>query len=128
MLNFKNKTEREAFVKDYKNWTENGGETKLGLWKSIPELDLSFYRYEFTNGAILVVTEYKEYKTIYSNNLQTRKNDFITEHRFCLILPEGDTYADTSHTYGEIYHRTYTLSGCSMGTVVDYMTKNKFCL
>ena len=132
MLNLKNKDEREAFIIDYKNWTGNDGVTKLGIWKSIPELDLNFYRYDFDNGAALIVTEYKEYKTIYGSDLWTRtkdfKKDFVTEHKFCLILSENDTYVDNAHTSGVIYHRTYTLNGCSMGTVVDYMTKNRLFL
>ena len=125
MINLKNKTEREAFAKDYINWTAADGITKLGIWKSIPELDLNFYRYEFANGAVLIVTEYQEYKTDYRSDYESRKKDYITEYKFCLILPENDTYVDNSHTYGEINHITYTLDGCSMGTVVDYMTKNK---
>ena len=128
MLNLKNKDERETFVKDYKNWTGNDGETKLGIWKSIPELDLNFYRYDFDNGAALIVTEFKEYKTVYGSDFRSNKKDFVTEHKFCLIIPENDTYTDNSHTFGEIWHRTYTLNGCSMGTVVDYMTKNRLCL
>ena len=124
MLNLKNKTEREEFIKDYKNWTKDDGETKLGIWKSVSELGLDFYRYEFENGAELVVTEFQEYKTVYGN-YESRGQTFVTEHKLCLILPENDDYFDASHTAGRVYHRSYTLNGCSLGTVVDYLTKNK---
>ena len=125
MLNLRNKTEREAFVNGYKNWTDKKGNA-LGAWKSVPKLDLTFYRYEFANKAVLIVTEYKEYKTIYEGYKPCGK-DYATRHKLCLILPESDGYTDLS-VLGGIYHRTYTLDGCSMGTVVDYMTKNKLAI
>jgi len=128
MINLKNKNERETFVKDYKNWIAVDRTTKFGVWKSIPELDLNFYRYEFANGAVLIVTEYKNYKTVYGGDFNSWGQDFVIENKFCLILPDGDNYLDSLHTSGSIYHKTYTLDGCSMGTVVDYMTKNKLYL
>jgi hypothetical protein len=120
MLNFKNKTEREAFVNGYKNWTNNKGK-KLGVWKQIPELDLRFYRYEFANGAVIIVTEFIEYRTIYGNDYYTPlEKEFAERSKFCLILPENDSYA--------AHYRTYTLNGCNLWTIVDYMTKNKLNL
>ena len=125
MLNLKNKTERERFVNDYKDWTNNRG-NRLDVWKSVPKLGLTFYRYAFANKAVLIVTEYMEYKTIYEGYKPCGK-DYVTRHKLCLILPENDEYSD-SFVMGGIYHRTYTLDGCSMGTVVDYMTKNKLAI
>jgi hypothetical protein len=54
--------------------------------------------------------------------------DYVTKHRYCLILPERDDYTHSSQAYKNICYRTYTLEGCSMGTVVDYMTKNKMAI
>ena len=122
MLNLKNKPEREAFVNNYKSWTDSKGK-KLGVWKAVPELDLLFYRYEFANSAVLVVTEYKEYRMIYTDYTAIGR-DYVTKHKFCLILPENDSYFDTSGTN----HRTYTPEGCSVGTVIDYLTKNRLNL
>ena len=126
MLNLKNKTERETFINDYKNWKGSNGK-KLGVWKSIPELDLSFYRYEFANGAVLIVTVYKNYETVYENHKPCGK-EYMKKHRLCLILPESDSYTNDSHIYGTNYHRTYTLEGCSTGLVIDYMTKNRLTI
>ena len=126
MLNFKNKLEREAFVNNYKDWTDSKGK-KLGVWKTVPELGLVFYRYEFANGAVLVVTEYQEYRTIYQGYKATGKG-YVTKHKLCLMLPEIDGYTDTSSTSGAVYHKTYTLDGCSIGTVIDYLTKNKLAI
>ena len=126
MLELKNKTEREAFVNGYKNWTDRKGKP-LDVWKSVAALDLLFYRYQFANGAALIVTEYKEYRTVYKNHKPCGK-DYVSRNRFCLILPETDSYVDTSSTSGANYHRTYTLEGCSLGTIVDYMTKQKLAI
>jgi hypothetical protein len=118
MLNLNNKTKREEFINSYKDWTDSNGR-KLGIWKSVPELDLQFYRYDFANGAVLIVTEYKEYQMSYKKDSNKMEKECVSKHRLCLIMP-NDT--------GNIYHRTYTPDSCSMGTVLDYMTKNKLCL
>jgi len=127
MLNLKNKNEREAFISDYKNWTENDGVTKRGIWRAVPELNLDFYRYEFANGAVLIVTEYKEYKTVYEKFKSAGKK-YVTEHRYCLVLTENDDYTDDSYATSGNYYKTYTLNGCSFGAVINYMTKNRLCL
>lgn len=48
LLNFKNKSERENFLSEYKSW---------GVWLSVPELELTCYKYKFANGDELVVSE-----------------------------------------------------------------------
>jgi hypothetical protein len=120
MLNLKNKSEREEFVRNYKSW---------GEWTVTAGLGMRHYRYRFANGAVLIVTEWQEYAKKFNDggsySLKHYSLELVTRNRCCLILPENDTYADNSHTSGEVYHRTYTPDGCSIGTVVDYMTKNK---
>lgn len=108
MLMLKNKTEREAFVKDYKSW---------GVWKQISELNLEFYRYEFANGATLIVTEYQHYGTW--------KKECKTEHKLCLILPEDDMYVRNTYAYSGAVYKFYDPSDCSINMIVDYLTKNK---
>ena len=122
MLELKNKTEREAFINNYKNWTDKKGKN-LDVWKSVPALNLLFYRYQFSNGAVLIVTEYMEYRTVYKDYKAAGK-DYVSKNRLCLMLPETDSYFDS----GGNSNRTYTLDGCSLGTVVDYMTKNKLAI
>jgi hypothetical protein len=116
MLNFKNKTEREEWAKDYRRWRFDDGRA-LDIWREVPELGLRFYRYDFKNGAALIATEYSYYSAY--------RKAYQTKYKFCLMLPENDPYIDESRTSGDELHRTYTLEGCSLGTVVDYMTKNK---
>jgi hypothetical protein len=119
MLNFRNRAEREAFVENYRDWTDMRGK-KLGVWKEIPELGLKFYHYGFSTGAVIVVTEFSEYRTAYSGDYQEPgEAEYVTRHKYCLILPENDGYANASH------YRSYTLNGCNLWTITDYMTKNK---
>lgn len=47
-LGLKNKAEREAWLKKYKDW---------GVWLTVPELNLVCYKYKFANGFELVVSE-----------------------------------------------------------------------
>ena len=111
MLNLKNTREREMFIDNYENW---------GIWKSVPEIGLTFYRYDFANGAKLIVTEYQEYRAVYDNSYYiSSEKEFVTRHKYCLILPEGDS---PNHC------RTYTLAGTGRIAVVDYMTKYRLCL
>lgn len=73
-LNLKNKTEREKFLDSYKSW---------GVWLSVPELDLTCYKYKFANGDELVVSEsysyygdcYKADKKVLSVRYHLRDND-----------------------------------------------------
>ena len=44
-----NDKKRKAFVEDYKTW---------GVWFTQPELDLTFYKFDFENGSRLIVMEY----------------------------------------------------------------------
>ena len=99
MLNLKNKTAREEFVKGYRKW---------GVWKQIAELNLTFYRHDFANGAALVVTEYQG----------------EARHKLSLILPADDDYTKST-TWGREMFRFYDPVGCGIGIIVDYMTKNK---
>lgn len=107
MMKFKNKKEREEFIKNYTSW---------GIGKEVPELGLKFYRYEFNTGAVVIVCEYIRYIGW--------KEKYITANRMCLILPENDPYNGDS-MYGTEYYKTYTLDGVSIGTITDYMTKNR---
>ncbi len=47
-LGLKNKAEREKWLERYKDW---------GVWLSVPELNLTCYKYVFANGFELVVSE-----------------------------------------------------------------------
>lgn len=47
LLNFKNKEQRQAFINSYADW---------GVWLSVPEINLTCYKYKFNNGDELVVS------------------------------------------------------------------------
>jgi hypothetical protein len=107
----KNKTERENFLKDYRKW---------GVWREInePPVTIRIYRHDFKNGAFVTVTEcdvigYDDKPTV--NN------------RYNLILPKADGYNPFSQNGGHSPREflTYTLSGCGVTPIVDYMTKRK---
>lgn len=53
-LNLKNKKEREEWLKNYVSW---------GVWISVPDVSKTFYRYNFVNGASIVVEVSIEYYT-----------------------------------------------------------------
>lgn len=101
---FKNKKEREDFIKNYKPW---------GVWKELPELGLKFYRYEFANGAVIIVTECPEYHS-------WAKEKWVTTARHCLILDED---YELPNSYGSGCCRAYDLSGTAPTYIIDYMTK-----
>jgi hypothetical protein len=45
-----NADKRSAFLKSYKNW---------GCWLTVPELGLTYYRYDLPNNARILVMEYQ---------------------------------------------------------------------
>lgn len=106
-MKLRNRAEREEFLKKYKEW---------GIWAFLDGLNLKFYRYKFETGAVVIVCEYIRYIGW--------KEKYITANRMCLILPENDPYNGDS-MYGTEYYKTYTLDGVSIGTITDYMTKNR---
>jgi hypothetical protein len=106
MLKLKNKAEREEFVRKYHSW-ENFCGKPHGLVKQYPGLGLILHRYKFANGAELIVLEYAEWERVWNGG--DFKLKFALKQKYHLIIPGDDTYA----------------GGCSMGTVADYMTKNK---
>lgn len=74
LLGFKNETERESFLQQYKSW---------GVWLTVPELELTCYKYRFANGDELVVSEsycyfgdcYKADKKVLQVRYHLRDND-----------------------------------------------------
>ena len=112
---FKNKAEREKFLREYRNWQSiQGSDQNHFNWHGIT---LNFYRYEFKNGATVIVTDCPRY----------HDGKFEFETRYNLIIPEGDGYNPYDMHSGctPSEFRGYNLQGVSVGTIVDYMTKRK---
>ncbi len=51
-LNLKNEKARREWLNNYRSW---------GVWLEVPQVDKTFYRYDFANGAALIVEEGFEY-------------------------------------------------------------------
>ncbi len=52
LLNLKNEKARRAWLDDFRSW---------GVWLEIPQVDKTFYRFDFANGAALIVEVGFEY-------------------------------------------------------------------
>jgi hypothetical protein len=74
-----------------------------------------FYRHMFKNGAFVYVTECKQ------------ANRTAPNLRYNLILPDSDNYNpyDQNSGHSNTDFRSYTLEGCSIGIIVDYLTKRR---
>lgn len=107
-LNLKNKQERELFLNSYTQWEK---------WKTIPELGLTFYRWQFENGDTFLVTEYKIPITRYSQHLVGKKNH--------LLLDESNHGITDNHIPFPEQFFYYNPNGCGMSTLIEYLTKNR---
>jgi hypothetical protein len=67
-----NDEKRRAFLKNYKSW---------GVWLTVPELDLVFYRHELPNGVKILAMEYQQKDW---NPYRSNKVDHFTEIRLYL--------------------------------------------
>lgn len=106
---FKNKTERESFIRDIKNFPV--------LVLHCEELQLTVRRCDLANGAKIYRTEYKEY---HDWNKQTS-----TRERLCLIDVQEKAEGTRHNAGGTFSPKTYTLEGTAPTYIVDYMTKFK---
>lgn len=106
---FKNKTEREAFIRNIKNYPV--------IVLHSEELQLTVHRCDLANGAKIYRTEYKEY-------LDWNKN---TIDRECLCLVDCQSKAErTGHNAGGTFSpKTYTLNGTAPTYIIDYIAKFK---
>ena len=108
-LILKNKAEREEFLKNYRKW---------GVLYEMLELQARYYRYDFSTGAHVIITEYGGSKTDYSG----RK---YVKNKYWLYVPAGDEWLTHNTNLAETHSVKYDPSGCGMGIIVDYMTKNR---
>jgi len=95
LLHLRSKAEREDFLSKYKSW---------GVWLSVPELELTCYKFKFANGDELVVSESYYWCDPYYSTISK-----CMQVRYHLI--------DVSRTF-------FDLSGIAKTYVLDYMTKH----
>ena len=67
-----NDQKRKAFIQDYKTW---------GLWFTQPELDLTFYKYDFPDGSRLIAIEYLREPHQYE---KTDGSETVICNKYCL--------------------------------------------
>lgn len=112
-MQLKNKAERERFLGNYRSWE---------LMHEVPELELKFYRYIFSNGTVIIATEYACMK--FAD--YTPQHHFVYEKstavRYHLILDEKDKF-DTG--YSDTAYKLYNPSGDSVSSIVKYLTDTK---
>jgi len=99
---YKNRAEREAFLRGYKDW-DLFHKFYLGY------RDVRIHQFSFKNNAHVYATE--------CGNVV----------RYNLLIPESDNYNPFDQHSGRApkEFQAYNLTGCSIGTIVDYMTKRK---
>ena len=89
----KNTEERRAFVEDFKKW---------GIWFTVSELKLTYYRYSFLNGDFFVVSEFQVAPDSYCSKYRT-----LTKYHL----------VDSEHSFDP--------GGNGVTLLVDYLTKNR---
>ena len=93
-LSLKNQKERKDWLENYKAW---------GVWLDVPQVSKKYYRYDFINGASLIVEEYRFFSDYC-------KVSISTEVRYGIIDKDCPEFAD-----GKV-------GGAS--SVVEWMTKH----
>lgn len=106
-MKFKNKLEREQFIKSYQEWD---------LLYDLEEIKVKVYRKQLNTGAIIYATEYEHYNGY--------RKEYSRAVKYHLVLPDTDEYRKTS-CCGFEYCVGYDPCGDSMGTLVDYLTKHR---
>ncbi len=107
--NFKNKKEREDFIRNKDNYSI--------LVLENEELGLSVRRLDFANGAKIYMTVYNEYSDYHKKVFQYSK--------LCLIDVQEKAEHTGSNASGTFSPKTYTLDGTAPTYILDYMTKFK---
>ncbi len=111
-MQLKNKAERERFLENYKKWE---------LFREIPELKLKFYRYEFSNGSVIIATEYAAMRFVSFGRSGAKYIESVSV-KYHLLLDVTDKYKTQ---FSENEYKLYNPTGDSKTAIVEYMTKTK---
>lgn len=111
-MQLKNKAERERFLGNYRSWE---------LMHEVPELELKFYRYVFSNGTVIIATEYAKlvFADYTKGHFEYKKGTGVRYH---LILSDKDKY---NTGYSDTAYKLYEPSGDSVSSIVKYLTDTK---
>jgi len=95
-LNLRNKEERERWLNDFRNW---------GVWLDVPEVNKTFYRFNFKNGCAIVVEVGIEYWDSYATE-------------------RGKSHEKISYSIIDNEHQKFNSQGDSFTMVIQWLTKN----
>ena len=86
LLNMKNEKARRAWLDGFRSW---------GVWLGVPQVDKTFYRYEFANGCALIIEVGFEYWSFSSNgDAQERVSYSIIDDKHTKFNSKGISYTD----------------------------------
>lgn len=83
----KNNDQRKEWLKEYKSW---------GLWYRDENIDVNYYKYDFSDGSRLVVAEYPK------RRMYWKPNEFSDEHHYHLLDKHREWYG-TDKTFEQQY-------------------------
>ncbi len=86
LLNMKNEKARKTWLDGFRSW---------GVWLGVPQVDKTFYRYEFANGCALIIEVGFEYWSFSSNgDAQERVSYSIIDDKHTKFNSKGISYTD----------------------------------
>lgn len=86
----KNNDSRKAWLEDYKAW---------GLWYRDENIDINYYKYDFSDGSRLVVAEYPKREAYWNDKLED-------QIRYHFLEKNKKKYGSNKRTYDEKYRET----------------------
>lgn len=87
----KNNDQRKEWLKNYKDW---------GLWYRDENIDVNYYKYDFSDGSRLVVTEYPR------RRMYWKANEFEDEHHYHLLDKHRKFYGTDKTFEQQFVHST----------------------
>lgn len=110
LLKFKNRQQREDFIRDEKNYPI--------LVLDNDELGITVRRLDFRNGIKVYRTTFAEYRAVFDSSIQVVRYHLVDPDKIRERPQSGSCCTDYTC-------RHFTLDGTALGYIVDYMTKYK---
>ena len=94
-LNLHNKEEREQWLRNFRSW---------GVWLEVPQVNKTFYRYNFKNGCAVIIEVGVEYWDAYSTE-------------------RGKSHERITYSIIDNEHKKFNSQGDSFTCVIQWLTK-----